>query len=61
MVSYDKWRAQMPRMADPISIKFEKPTVQDLKLRAKKEDKTVSQLIRELVILALEKSQWSTK
>jgi hypothetical protein len=45
----------MPRMADPVSVKFEKPTVQSLRQRAKKEDKTLSQLIRELIILAMAK------
>ena len=45
----------MPRMA-PLSVKFHKPTARELKKQAEKEMKTVSQLIREMVVLALAKS-----
>jgi hypothetical protein len=46
----------MSRMNDPMSVKFEKPTVKSLKQRAKREQKPISQLIREMVVLALAKS-----
>jgi len=43
-------------MADPLSVKIEKPTFKILKERAKKEEKTISQLVREFIVLSLAKS-----